>query len=157
MRIARLLVLCIVFSGTSACSIMPYRSTWQCPGTDKGKCVTVAEAYEASVKGVSADDGKKDGKGKKKNKAGDNAKTPENIYRDNLQTELANLIKEPVTPVVVPPKIIRVLIFPYPEKKFLFMPRYVYAMVDGPEWVVGNYLIENGFEKGKTLTREKQE
>ena len=63
------------------------------------------------------------------------------VYRDNLQKELSGLLEAPVTPVIIPPKVMRVLIFPYPDKTLLFMPRYIYMMIDEPEWVIGNYLF----------------
>ncbi|MBI3754640.1 MAG: TraV family lipoprotein, partial [Deltaproteobacteria bacterium] len=59
-----------------------------------------------------------------------------------LQEKLTDLIKNPVTPVVVPPKALRVLMFPYANKSELYMPRYIYILVDDPRWVVGDYLID---------------
>ncbi|MCR4287982.1 MAG: TraV family lipoprotein, partial [Deltaproteobacteria bacterium] len=69
------------------------------------------------------------------------------VYRDNLQKELSGLLEAPVTPVIIPPKVMRVLIFPYPDKTLLFMPRYIYMMIDEPEWVIGNYLIKGNGSK----------
>ncbi|MBI5643234.1 MAG: type IV conjugative transfer system lipoprotein TraV [Deltaproteobacteria bacterium] len=91
-------------------------------------------------------DGGKDGgaekTGAKKNTPAASAK---DVYRENLQRELSGFLEAPVTPVIIPPKVMRVLIFPYPDKTVLYMPRYIYMMIDEPEWVIGNYLIkENG-------------
>jgi len=42
-----------------------------------------------------------------------------------------------------PPKTVRTLILPYSknnENKRLYMPRYVYSVVENPQWVLGDYL-----------------
>ena len=60
---------------------------------------------------------------------------------------MAGLIQEPSTPVALPPKIIRALIFPYSDtgkSNVLYMPRYLYFFVEErPKWIVGDYLIES--------------
>lgn len=156
-------VLSVFLSGCG--TLMPYKTEFQCKSPDKGKCATVKAAYDESKKdtvdidaGVKSKeekneekrDEKKDGgkdSGAEKTGARKNipAASAKDVYRDNLQKELSGLLEAPVTPVIIPPKVMRVLIFPYPDKTLLFMPRYIYMMIDEPEWVIGNYLIkENG-------------
>lgn len=143
-----------VLSVLSGCStLMPYNTEFQCSSPDKGKCATVKAAYDESKKNTvtGAAVGKKSAEGKDKDIGAEKPKEKENtpdaeagVYKNNLQKELSNLLEAPVTPVIIPPKVLRVLIFPYPDKKFLYMPRYVYMMTDEPEWVIGNYLLGGG-------------
>lgn len=126
-----------LFLAISGCSYLtPYSSDFQCPDVDKGKCVSVNEAYKMSLNGKGQ--GEKDKDNKKGNKKEDAASG----YKAALQEKLTDLIKNPVTPVVVPPKALRVLMFPYANKSELYMPRYIYILVDDPRWVVGDYLID---------------
>jgi len=130
-------------------SLTPYKSDFQCPDTYKGKCVSLKEAYEQSLKGVNPED-EADLKVKKKGKSkvegeGTGKELPENIYRESLFDELAGLIKDPVTPMVRPPKIMRALVLPYPDRERLYMPRYVFIMMDEPKWVIDSSL--SGMER----------
>jgi len=50
--------------------------------------------------------------------------------------QLARLLKEPQTPMLVPPKVLRVLILPYKGDEDLFMARYAYLQVDSSRWVL---------------------
>ena len=140
-------VLSVLLSGCS--TLMPYKTEFQCKSPDKGKCATVKAAYAESKKHTvpgavveDSKDGKKD-KGTEKTKEKENTPDPDagEVYKNSLQKELSGLLDAPVTPVIIPPKVIRALIFPYPDRKFLYMPRYVYMMTDEPEWVIGNYLL----------------
>ncbi len=138
MRRGLILTALIVF--VSGCSLMPYKSEFQCPDVDKGKCMAVKDAYRESFR---------DRKGKKTSSGKDVKENEENTeekhdsaYKKNLEAKLSRLLKEPVTPVVIPPKTLRVLILPYNDRDKLFMPRYIYIMVDEPSWIMGEYLLK---------------
>lgn len=147
-------ILTVFLSGCG--TLMPYNTEFQCSSPDKGKCATVKAAYDESkknrVNGVAVGKNSAEDKELKKDIGTENPQKKENtletevgeVYKSSLQKELSNLLESPVTPVIIPPKVIRVLIFPYPDKKFLYMPRYVYMMTDEPEWVIGNYLLRGG-------------
>jgi len=151
-----LIVLPFVLLALSGCSVFsPYNSEFQCTSPDKGKCVSVQQAYEESLEKDSPV--KKTVKGKKSRKADDSSvneekskdlrdkkSSAEESYKESLQREMARLIDEPVTPVVIPPKVMRILVLPYPEKTVLYMPRFIYIMTDNPRWVLGDYLINKG-------------
>ena len=179
MRPGGLFIIVLAFIFTAGCSIlMPYKSEFQCPDKDPGKCVTVKEAYRESKGFVRSspsrdeEDGKKDhgfvddddvlldpseeepGRVSSTGKDTEKTESPEvseqaetvssdedDMYRASLQKELTELIQMPVTPVVIPPRVMRILVLPYPEGDRLYMPRYIYLMVDDPEWVLGNYLM----------------
>jgi conjugal transfer pilus assembly protein TraV len=56
---------------------------------------------------------------------------------DQVRLErLAQLLKEPRTPMVTPPRIVRVLILPYKGNGDLFMARYAYLQVEPAGWVL---------------------
>lgn len=66
---------------------------------------------------------------------------PETAYRDASLAKAAKLLKEPVTPVVIPPLVMRVLILPRKgEDGELNMAQYSYIMVDQARWSMGDYL-----------------
>lgn len=69
------------------------------------------------------------------------AVTPESAYRDASLAKAAKLLKEPVTPVVIPPSVMRILILPRKgEDGELNMAQFSFMMVDKPRWAIGDYL-----------------
>lgn len=66
-------------------------------------------------------------------------------YRDSVYRELQGLIDAPVTPMLRPSRAVRTLILPYADRARpdrLYMPRYVYSLLDKPQWVIGEYLVD---------------
>lgn len=66
-------------------------------------------------------------------------------YRDSVYRELQGLIDAPVTPMLRPSRVVRTLILPYADRARpdrLYMPRYVYSLLDKPKWVIGDYLVD---------------
>lgn len=138
-RIAILVFLVLTVSLMGCASILnPYSSDFQCPETDKGKCVSVQTAHSESV-------GKNDSNNKVKTlkdelKESDRQKNQksDSAYQEALYKKLAGLLIEPNTPIVAPPQIMRVLFLSYGgDDNELFMPRYIYFFVDEPKWVLG--------------------
>lgn len=144
-------VLCL-----SGCASLfnPYDSEFSCNASPNGRCVTPQQAYDESrgkiaVKETTSDDCpdcvdvKKDAP-KNKQKSELPAKPGgELTYREASMSKMASLLKNPTTPMVVPPTIMRVLIMPYQnDDEELLMPRFVYVMVDKPKWIVGDYLAK---------------
>jgi len=71
-----------------------------------------------------------------------------NRYRSALYDKFGNLLKEPQTPVVSPPKIMRVLLMPYTgQENEFYMLRYVYFFVDEPRWLLGNSIMAEDEEE----------
>jgi conjugal transfer pilus assembly protein TraV len=136
----------------SACStLMPYDSEFTCPGSFHGKCISLQGAYEESVNGL---DGKPavDKKGVPKVTASVKLDASRDVdgldnqeivahtsYKESLFKRLDGLIKDPTTPMVAPPQVMRILLLPYKgEGNELYSPRYVYFFVDDPKWVIGD-------------------
>jgi conjugal transfer pilus assembly protein TraV len=64
-------------------------------------------------------------------------------YQQALYRELTGMIDSPETPMLTPPKTVRTLILPYSDNQAtgtLYMPRFVYSIVESPRFVMGNYL-----------------
>lgn len=65
------------------------------------------------------------------------SRDPEYRYQDALYRKLASLIRQPSTPVVVPPDVVRVLILSYTgSDNELFSYRYVYFFATDPKWII---------------------
>ncbi|MEM4619883.1 MAG: TraV family lipoprotein, partial [Desulfurococcaceae archaeon] len=119
----------------------PYESQFECPQAEKGKCVGIPEAYRESLS--SSANGTYNVYEEIYGKRGETLLTPaEERYIEALYQKLTSLLKEPNTPVVVPPKIVRVLILPYSEEsnKALYSSRYIFVLVDEPKWVLHNII-----------------
>ena len=130
---------------SSGCStvgeaINPYSAQFKCEMTDNGRCTSMTGAYLGSLQ--------KDPKSGK-NVNGKNGKTAdpptaassETAYQEALFKKLSGLLEEPTTPVIAPPKVMRVLLLPYKAEKDLFMYRYVYFVVDDYAWVLGDDVL----------------
>ena len=147
-RLVLLFVLAILLTGCASV-LNPYESDFQCPDTDRGKCVSVQDAYGESMKKNHSKENKDEVKNEKP-KEGDALESQNkmnNDYHEALYKELVGLLKEPLTPMVAPPKVMRVLLLPYKgDSNELYMIRYVYFFVDGPKWILGDYLSGVGNE-----------
>ena len=157
LRVLKILVLLGTLLLFSACStlISGYNSEFQCPNTNKGKCVSVKEAYRESVEGThdnplvkekpraDAQDKKRctncdsEAEASGQQKVNDEDQPPEYSYRDALYKKLSSMIGKPSTPLVVPPEVVRVLILSYTgTQNELFSYRYVYFFATEPKWVI---------------------
>lgn len=157
-RILRLCLLIGLFGLTGCASVMnPYESKFKCgKNTPFGECASTPEVYAEevpsyrppAVKGAVPKD--------KECKDCENGKprvpevvildspplaANESAYRDAELAKITKLLKAPVTPVVVPPAVMRILFTPAQgEVGELNMPQYVFMMMDRPKWVMGDYL-----------------
>jgi conjugal transfer pilus assembly protein TraV len=129
------------------CAVLnPYKSDFTCPQKENGKCVGVETAYDESL-----EKGKKSGTLEATGKPSPKPETAtagaqDLLYREEVYRKLIGLLREPATPLVVPPRVMRVLFLPYKgDGGELFMPRYIYFMADDPRWIMGDYL-----QKGAT-------
>jgi conjugal transfer pilus assembly protein TraV len=119
------------------CGCNPYSSEFKC-GKDVpfGQCASTPEIYQQEVPG--------------KNQSTPPVQTPaESAYREAELNKFAKLLNEPVTPIVVPPPIMRILVVPHQgEYGELNMPQYIFIMVGKSKWVMGDYLV--GQPNGET-------
>ena len=147
----------------AACSIVnPYANDFSCPDTFHGKCISVTGAYNQDIREkpeeISRDEmntcigGECRGANEKSADAKpanlpkmEVAGTSYNRYKDSLYRRLDHLLREPETPVVAPPKVMRILFLPYRggEGEFV-MTHHVFFFADDPKWVLGNDLEAYG-------------
>jgi len=124
-------------------AINPYSADFKCQMTENGRCISMTGAYLGSLQRDPRN--ARNGKSAKNMKNGNAADPPviansETAYQEALFKKLSNLLDEPTTPVIAPPKVMRVLLLPYKAEKDLFMYRYVYFVVDDYAWVLTNDL-----------------
>jgi conjugal transfer pilus assembly protein TraV len=122
-----LIALCL---GLQSCAgvkdaVNPYDEHFHCRATDQeGRCVDTPTAY-------------KDARHPAATVTPDPARTMKEEELASQYRTVANLLKSPRTPLLRPPKILRVLILPYQgEHNELFMTRYAYLEVRPPAWVL---------------------
>lgn len=150
---------CISLSGcTTLGSIMsPYSEKFSCKNSDHGQCIHPDRAYADAVAGrtsrsdPSVTRDKTMLQGARADRAAARAArrtkgpvAPYLGYRDSVYRELQGLVEAPVTPMLRPGRTVRTLILPYADRERperLYMPRYVYSVLDSPIWVVGDYLV----------------
>ena len=117
----RRLVLLVLLAAPLAGCLNPYSGDFNCPETYNGKCVSVEDAYNESRESI----------------FGPARGSDPGIYEDALFDRMAKLLKEPETPMVVPPKVMRVLMLPYEgQDEELYLYRYAYIFTDRPRWVL---------------------
>lgn len=133
-------------------AMSPYPEKFSCKNSDHGQCIHPDRAYADAVAGRSSKSDPQATNSKRqasKGGAGSGQKakassTPYLGYRASVYQELQGLVEAPVTPMLRPGRTIRTLILPYADRERpdrLYMPRYVYSILDKPQWVVGDYLI----------------
>lgn len=136
----------------------PYAENFSCKNSDHGQCVSPDKAYADAVAGraprsdpaVTRDRallGNAAVEPARRHARKGAATTPTTSYqgyRDSVYRELQGLVDRPVTPMLRPGRTVRTLILPYADRERpdrLYMPRYVYSVLDAPQWVVGDYLV----------------
>lgn len=171
MRKYYLISLCLIFIlAVSGCGwiFTGYESKFSCPNYDKGQCISVQGAHKQSIstgnsaasvtdlekpKAAFRDDAECDKCISNSQKKGLFAKdecagcfvevSSESKYERAVNEKLTAMLKKPTTPLMAPPKVMRVLFLPYQgDGNELYMTRYAYFMVDNPKWVIGKYLTE---------------
>ena len=146
--IARLIVttaMCLLFAGCGGV-FNPYRSEFDCPMGDKGKCISVPNAHKEALGANSNNDdhnGKGNGNGNEKSKKSNGSNgvidemSPRDVYQQEMAKKLVGYIKQPNTPFITPPTVMRALILPYrASAKELYSERFIYFIADDPQWVV---------------------
>ncbi|NKE70162.1 TraV family lipoprotein [Candidatus Manganitrophus noduliformans] len=137
----------------SGCAIFnPYNDNFTCPKTYNGKCVSPASAYQESLEGK-----EKEEEGPLKRGSEKELSLSEASYQSALYEKLTGLLREPTTPMIAPPQVMRVLILPYKgEGARLYMSRYVYILIEEPKWVLGNqWLNEEAAARATALPLQK--
>ena len=148
----------------SGCALLnPYESSFSCPETANGTCVSVQTAYresklpavsntaepvsERKEEACSGENSSDSACSDRKSGLALNSSSPESRYRSALFDTFSGLLKEPVTPIVAPPRTMRVLLLPYTgQENEFYMLRYVYFFVDEPRWLLGD-TVSSGEEE----------
>jgi len=126
----RILACLTVLALVSGCAgvkdaVNPYEENFRCKAKDsEGKCLDTPTAY----KEARLPDGQM-------NEAASNTSQVE--AQNSRYKALTDLLEAPETPVLNPPKILRVLLLPYKgENNELFMTRYAYLEIEPSQWVL---------------------
>jgi len=154
----KLILIAVLLLSLSGCAVIgdrllnPYSSEFQCPLADKGECIKLKDAYEKSLKQEAKQEAKQAAEQAAEQAAlkeinirgeagGNPPQSQETRYQGEVFKKLAGLLSEPETPVIVAPKVMRVLFLPYKaDGNVLMMPRFAYFFLDEPQWVLGGYL-----------------
>lgn len=148
----------------SGCSLLPYESEFSCRLKDNyGKCISVDDAYTEAVTGQSkgkpmippsergfwqGDDDEAKEADEKNHSLSVNPQASSGDYtgyRSEVYRAMQGLLKQPETPMIKPAKTVRTLILSYGannDKKRLYMPRYIYSIVEEPQFVFGQYKLQ---------------
>jgi conjugal transfer pilus assembly protein TraV len=116
-------------------AINPYKSNFNCLYKESGKCVSMTGAYDESRRELAQPTDPA--------KAAIPPTNGKKAYQEGVYKKLVGLLDEPKSPVIAPPKVMRVLLLPYKNGRDLYMYRYAYFVVDDFRWVLdGNPAIE---------------
>lgn len=150
-----LVIISVAFIYGCGAVVNPYKGEFTCPQAEPGKCVGIPQAY---VEVLNATHNQTDIVTNFMNmlyqQEGRSSKefllTPaEERYIESLYDKLSGLLKDPSTPVISPPKVVRVLILPYStsEGKVFNSARYAFVIIDDPKWVLQNIIDMLGPEE----------
>lgn len=125
----------------------PYHGEFMCPQAEKGKCVGVGEAYREALQ-----EGRTNGTGNytfsllEKESLEEELVRERELLRKQIFEKMSGVLRDPQTPILLNPQVVRILILPYAQGKTLYMGRYVYVVLEEPRWLLDTLLIE-GWEK----------
>jgi conjugal transfer pilus assembly protein TraV len=133
----------------------PYASEFKCgKDTPFGSCGSTSEIYSEIVNDPKAAGSLSPGeimldkcpdcvKGKK---MANGRQSAESAYQEAVRAKEAKLLKQPSTPVVVPPLVMRILFFPMQGESgdVLDMAQYRFVILGKPKFVIGSQLIRPG-------------
>ncbi len=157
-RAAKLILVLPALAVLGGCATLgsvmsPYSEKFSCKNDDHGQCIHPDKAYADAVAGttsksdpaVTRDKAKLRERGASR-AGGRDRNSPQAYagYRESVYRELQGLIDQPVTPMLKPPRTVRTLILPYSDQHRpdrLYMQRYVFSILERPQWVVGDYLV----------------
>lgn len=133
----------------NACGVImnPYHGEFECPQVEKGKCVGVGEAYRESIQA-----GKANGTGNytfsllEKESLEEELVKERELLRKQIFEKMSGVLRDPQTPILLNPQVVRILILPYAQGKTLYMGRYVYVVLEEPRWLFDKLILE-GWEK----------
>ena len=120
-----LILLCISGCAGVKDAVNPYEENFRCKAKDSdGKCLDTPTAYkEARLPGGQLSEA--------------TPNTSQIEAQNSRYKALTDLLEAPETPVLNPPKILRVLLLPYKgENNELFMTRYAYLEIEPSQWVL---------------------
>ena len=125
----QLLAIIVILFCVSGCAqvkdaVNPYEENFRCKAKDsEGQCLDTQAAY----KEARLPDGQGD----------ENSNTSQIEAQNSRYKALTDVLEAPETPVLDPPKIMRVLLLPYKgENNELFMTRYAYLEIEPSQWVL---------------------
>ncbi|MEM1660975.1 MAG: TraV family lipoprotein [Candidatus Bathyarchaeia archaeon] len=125
----------------------PYYSEFECPQIEKGKCVGVGEAYREAIQAEKAlQTGNYTFSLLEKESLEEELVKERELLRKQIFEKMSGVLRDPQTPILLNPQVIRILILPYAQGKTLYMGRYVYVVLEEPRWLFDNLILE-GWEK----------
>lgn len=126
----RLCICLLALTLVSGCAsvkdaVNPYEENFKCRAKDsEGKCVDTPSAY-------------KEARLPDNQNTNSSTSTSQIEAQDSRYKTLVDLLEAPETPVLNPPRILRVLLLPYKgENNELFMTRYAYLEIEPAQWVL---------------------
>ena len=120
-----LILLCVSGCAGVKDAVNPYEENFRCKAKDsEGKCLDTPTAYrEARLPDGQLSEA--------------TPNTSQIEAQNSRYKALTDLLEAPETPVLNPPKILRVLLLPYKgENNELFMTRYAYLEIEPSQWVL---------------------
>ncbi len=125
-RILACLAVLILVSGCAGVkdAVNPYEENFRCKAKDSdGKCLDTPTAYKEARLPYGL--------------VSENSNDSQIEAQNSRYKALTDLLEAPETPVLNPPKILRVLLLPYKgENNELFMTRYAYLEIEPSQWVL---------------------
>jgi len=140
MQTKRIFMIIVVLFMLSGCQTLnPYDEDSDCPDPFGGDCVSMTDAYRRSkANPTNAIDPRHDSPLIKDRPQ--NAPVPltggDYAYKNELYQEIAGLVQQPITPVRIPAKNMRVLILGYQQEDRFYSHRYVFFESDQPRWLL---------------------
>ena len=141
------IAICLALAGCSSIGnvMNPYQSKFSCgEAGDTGSCGSLQTAYAGSIENKSPVIAVKEGDSKDPAAKAVEVRTIsltdqyDLSYRKATLSKLNKLVEAPVTPIVAPPTVMRILMLSYADDEdILNMNRFSYIMLDKPRWVVG--------------------
>ena len=130
----------------------PYEESFGCPGGDVGSCDDMETAYNKSLNSESFSPMVTEDRREEEPDMRNKSNFPIYSYRKQHIKEVKGLIEDPITPMIMPSKKMRLLVLGYEDvTKDYYGHRYIYFIAEEERWAMPFNIMGGSSDHAESL------